>query len=99
MSRGDEETGSQELTLTWFYDDLSEDYLQFRREATPIEQEYQELRRLAAAARRELTAKPEEAELQAKVAYLEKRLRDLETKFPWLTREITLEYALWGVPH
>lgn len=99
MPQGDDDAGAQELTLTWFYDDLSEDYIQFRRQAAPVEQEYQELRQLLAATRRELTAKPGEAELQVKAAYLKKRLQELETKFPWLTREITLEYALWGVPH
>lgn len=89
----------KELTLTWFYDELPEEYRRFRQEAAPIEREYQELRQLLAAAREELARQPQDPEGQARVAYLEKRLRHLEARFPWLTREISLEYALWGVPH
>lgn len=92
-------TEEKDLSLTWFYDELPEEYRRFRREAAPVEREYQELRQLLAAARQALAHQADNPELQARVAYLEKRLRHLESKFPWLTSDIALEYALWGVPH
>ncbi len=93
------EKEDKDLTLTWFYDFLSEDYSRFRQEAARVEREYEELRRLLAAAQQELTAAPADPERRVRVTYLQKRLTDLEKKYPWLTRDIILEYALWGVPH
>lgn len=83
----------------WFFDELPEDFKAFRNEARALENEYLELRRLLWAAETDLKAEPENENLQAKVRYLQKRIKGLEEKAPWLTTELAKEYALWGVPH
>jgi hypothetical protein len=89
----------KDLTLTWFYDEIPEEYRQFRTSAQSLEQEYQELRQHLSETQRMLQAQPLDIELQARADYLQKRITDLEAKFPWLISEQFLEYALWGVPH
>jgi len=83
----------------WFFDDQSEDYRNFRKEALALEREYLELRQLLVAAADHLRAEPDNEHFQAKVKYLTKRTKDLEEKAPWLTSGLMLEYGLWGVPH
>lgn len=83
----------------WFYDDPPEDYKNFRKEAQVIEKEYLELRVLLKAAEDDLKAEPENENLQARVRYLTKRIKDLEEKAPWLVSGLMLEFALWGTPH
>ncbi|MFZ5450988.1 MAG: hypothetical protein ACOZF2_03805 [Thermodesulfobacteriota bacterium] len=85
--------------MMWFYDDQSEDYKIFRQESRALEREYLELRQHLHAAGKNLEAEPDNENLQAKVKYLTKRIKDLEKKAPWLTSGLLLEYALWGVPH
>jgi prefoldin subunit 5 len=85
--------------LMWFYDDLSEDYKNFRKEAQALEKEYLELRQLLGAAEASLNADPADENLQAKVRYLTKRIKDLEAKAPWLASGLMPEFALWGAPH
>jgi hypothetical protein len=85
--------------LMWFFDDQSEDYQNFRKEAQALEREYLELRQLLRAAEDNLKADPDDENFQAKVRYLTKRIKGLEEKAPWLASGLMLEYALWGVPH
>ncbi|MFZ5447918.1 MAG: hypothetical protein ACOZFS_04690 [Thermodesulfobacteriota bacterium] len=85
--------------LMWFFDELPEDYKNFRREAKGPEREYLELRNLLQVAEAKLHAEPGNEDLQAKVGYFKKRIKRLEEKFPWLASDLMLEYSLWGVPH
>jgi hypothetical protein len=85
--------------LMWFFDEPSEDYQNFRKEAQALEKEYLELRRLLQEAEKNLKAEPGNADLRVKVDYLAKRIKGLEEKFPWLASGLMLEYALWGTPH
>ncbi len=89
----------RDLTLTWFFDDLPQDYQDFRRAAQVVEREYAELRQLLQAAEAASRDDADHVELNARVAYLRKRLKGLEEKFPWLVSDQLLEFALWGVPH
>jgi hypothetical protein len=87
------------MSLHWFYDEIPEDYRNFRRLATPLEREYLELRvllRNAEAVRRD---DPDNEKLQAQVKYFRKRVAELEEKHPWIAEEIPHEIGLWGVPH
>jgi hypothetical protein len=87
------------LTLSWFYDEIPEEYREVRKYAQGVEQEYLELRQLLKETLDHLQTHDPSLELQSRAGYLKKRLAELEKKFPWLTAEQFLEYALWGVPH
>jgi hypothetical protein len=89
----------KDLTLTWFYDEIPEEYRQVRKYTQEVEQEYQELRQLLLKTQEKLQTRHTDVELQARARYLKKRITGLEEKFPWLISEQFLEYALWGVPH
>lgn len=89
----------KELTLTWFYDDIPEEFRQVRKFAQMVEQEYLELRQLLQEAEEGLGTQSADVELQARTKYLHKRVKGLEKNHPWLVAEQVLEYALWGVPH
>jgi hypothetical protein len=93
------EDDEKDLTLSWFYDDLPEEYRQVRKFVKGLEQEYLELRQLLKETQERLQTQTVDVELEARVKYLKKRITDLEKKFPWLISEQVLEYALWGVPH
>jgi len=85
--------------LMWFFDDPPEDYKKFRKEAQLIEQEYLEQRVLLRDAESDMRAEPQNENLQAKVKYLQKRIKSLEEKAPWLISGQLKECDLWGVPH
>jgi hypothetical protein len=89
----------KDLTLTWFYDEIPEEYRQVRKFVQVLEQEYLELRQLLEETEEKLQTRSTDAELQARTKYLNKRIAGLEKKFSWLVSEQFLEYALWGVPH
>ena len=93
------EDKDKDLTLTWFYDDIPEEFRQVRKNVQGLEEEYLELRRLLKETEERLHNQPTDVEMQARARYLTKRITDLEKKFPWLVAEQVLEYALWGVPH
>jgi (p)ppGpp synthase/HD superfamily hydrolase len=93
------EDDEKDLTLSWFYDDLPEEYRQVRKFVKGLEQEYLELRQLLKETQERLQNQLADAEIEARAKYLKKRIADLEKKFPWLISEQVLEYALWGVPH
>ncbi len=93
------EDKEKDLTVTWFYDEIPEEYREFRKFAQALEQEYQELRQLLAETEVGLKTQNTAPELRVRARYLKKRIHGLEKKFPWLISEQLLEYALWGVPH
>jgi tRNA A37 N6-isopentenylltransferase MiaA len=87
------------MSLMWFYDEVPEEYRQFRQEAQHLEKEHLETRtalRDAQAARR---ADPENPALQVRVTELETKLADLDKRAPWISQGSQLEMLLWGVPH
>lgn len=46
-----------------------------------------------------LRAEPDNADLKARLVYLDKRVKDLEKQAVWLTGDRPMEYDLWGSPH
>lgn len=94
-----DEKEEKDLTLSWFYDDLPEEYRQVRKFTQGLEQEYLELRQLLKGTQERLETQMTDIELQARAKYLNKRISDMEKKFPWLVAEQVLEHSLWGVPH
>ncbi|MBM4284176.1 MAG: hypothetical protein FJ128_02850 [Deltaproteobacteria bacterium] len=85
----------------WFYDEAGEmaEYRLVKQKVQAVEREYLELRVVHREASQALTENPEDPNLQAKVRYLEKRLRHLEEHNPWLTWETPVEVALFSPPH
>ena len=85
----------------WFYDDAGEmaEYQSVKKRVDAVEREYLELRDVMREARQALAANPGDAFQQARIAYLEKRIRHLEEKNPWLTWETPVEVALFSPPH
>jgi hypothetical protein len=85
----------------WLYDDVREmeDFQTFQREVRGLEREYLEIRLLLRDAEEELRADPNSEYLGAKVRYLKKRQRDLESRGPRLAADHPLEIALWAPPH
>jgi hypothetical protein len=87
------------MSLHWFFDDLPEEYLEFRKEATRIEEEHLKLRVALRDAEAALRTEPGNAGLQTRVKELQKKLEELEKQAPWLTSDRFKEFDLWGVPH
>ena len=85
----------------WLYDDAEEmeELQMYQREVRRLESEYLEIRVLLRDAEEELRADPASEYLNAKVKYLQKRLRDLESQPPRLAADHPLEIALWAPPH
>jgi hypothetical protein len=85
----------------WLYDDVKEmeDFQIFQREVRCLEREYLEIRILLRDAEEALRADPDSDYLRAKVRYLGKRQRDLESRGPRLAADHPLEIALWAPPH
>jgi len=85
----------------WFFDDADEllEYQMFRRKDQPLENVHLELRLALQQADAALKDDPENQELQARAAGLQKRLKELEEQHPWLTFDYPLEYLLFGPPH
>ena len=85
----------------WFYDDAGEmaEYLSVKKQVKAVEREYLELRGVLRDARQALVATPDDAHEQARVKYLEKRLKHLEEKNPWLLWDTPIEVALFSPPH
>ncbi len=82
----------------WLYDDVREmeDFQNYQREVRQLEGEYLEIRVVLRDAERELRIDPESEYLQAKVKYLRKRLRHLESQAPRLAADHPLEISLWA---
>jgi len=87
------------MSLMWFYDDVPEEYQNFRQEAQRLEKEHLETRTALRDAQAELRADPKNPQLQARMTELETKLADLDKRAPWISQGIPLEILLWGVPH
>jgi hypothetical protein len=83
----------------WFYDEVDEQWHNFRRDSREIEKEYSELRVALRDSEMGLRSRPTDEYLQARVKYLRKRVEDLEKQAPWISAEVPVEVLLWGVPH
>jgi hypothetical protein len=85
----------------WLYDDAREmeDFQLYQQEVRRLEREYLEIRVLLRDAEEEFRADPDSEYLKAKVKYLQKRLKDLESQGPRLAADHPLEIALWAPPH
>jgi hypothetical protein len=87
------------MDLMWFYDEVPEEYQDFRQKAQVLEKEHLEIRTALQEARAALRADPENPSLKTRVAELEAKLTDLDKRAPWISQGIPLEVLLWGVPH
>ena len=85
----------------WFYDESKEmeEYQRLQKQVRAVEGEYLELRVVLRDAQEKLRAEPDSQEFQVKVQYLEKRIKDLEEKNPWLSWDTPIEVALFSPPH
>lgn len=85
----------------WLYDDAREmeDFQLYQQEVRQLEREYLEIRILLRDAEEDFRADPDSEYLQAKVKYLQKRVKDLESQGPRLAADHPLEISLWAPPH
>jgi len=85
----------------WFFDEAKEmeEFQNLEKQIRIVEKEYLELRVVLREAQEALRADPQSEEFQVRVRYLEKRLKDLEKKYPWLLMDTPIELALFAPPH
>jgi hypothetical protein len=85
----------------WLYDDAGEmeEFQTYQKEVRRLEREYLEIRVLLRDAEEDFRADPDSEYLAAKVKYLKKRLKDLESEAPRFAADHPLEIALWAPPH
>ena len=85
----------------WLYDDCKEmqEFQTLRKEVRRLEREYLDLRIQLRDTEVDLRSDPDNEYLNAKVTYLNKRLRDIEKKGPRLAADYPLEISLFGPPH
>ena len=85
----------------WLYDDCNEmqEFQTLRKEVRRLEREYLDLRIQLRYTEVDLRSDPDNEYLNAKVTYLNKRLRDIEKKGPRLAADYPLEISLFGPPH
>lgn len=85
----------------WLYDDAREmeEFQLYQQEVRQLEREYLEIRVLLRDAEEDFRADPNSEYLQAKVKYLQKRVKDLESQGPRLAADHPLEISLWAPPH
>ncbi len=80
--------------VDWLLDRLSN----FHKEYQHVEREYLELRILLRDAEAALRAEPEDGDMSVRVYYLQRRLEDLEGKYPWIASGKPPEIAFWVPP-
>jgi len=85
----------------WFYDDAKEleEYRAVQEEIRRLEREYLELRVVLKEAEAGLRENPEDENLQAKVKYYQKRVRDMEAMNPRFAADSPIEMSLFFPPH
>jgi hypothetical protein len=80
--------------VDWLLERLSS----FHKEHQHVEREYLELRILLRDAEAALRAEPEDGDLPVRVYYLQRRLEELEGKYPWIASGKPPEIAFWIPP-
>ncbi|MCG6944888.1 MAG: hypothetical protein LJE87_06030 [Deltaproteobacteria bacterium] len=85
----------------WLYDDVREmeEFQNYQKEVRLIEREYLEIRILLRGAEEDYKKESDSEYLVAKVKYLQKRLKDLESKAARLAADHPLEISLFAPPH
>ena len=85
----------------WLYDDAREmeEFQNYQKEVRRVEREYLEIRVLLRDAQADYRADPASEYLEAKVKYLQKRLKDLEGQAARLAADHPLEISLFAPPH
>jgi len=85
----------------WLYDEMREmeDFRLYQKEVRRLEREYLEIRVLLRDAEEDYRKDPDSEYLKAKVRYLEKRQKDLESQAARLAADHPLEIALFAPPH
>ena len=87
------------MDLMWFYDEVPEEYRDFRQQAQALEKEHLETRTALKEAQAAQKGDPENPSLKTRVTELEAKLADLDKRAPWISQGLPLEMLLWGVPH
>ena len=85
----------------WLYDEMNEmeDYQNYQKEVRLLEREYLEIRILLRDAEADYRKEPESKYLEAKVKYLQKRQKGLESQAARLAADHPLEISLFAPPH
>lgn len=85
----------------WFFDEAGEmeEYQRVKDKFSSLEKEYLELRVMLQNNQAALRADPQNERFQAQVRHLEKRIKNIEEQYPWLTWETPVEVALFTPPH
>ncbi len=85
----------------WFYDEgrEMEEYQSVKKHVRALEKEYLELREVLRDAQKALKTDPHSELQQARIKHLEKRIKLLEEKNPWLLWDMPIEAALFSPPH
>ena len=85
----------------WLYDDAREleEFQTYQKEVRRLEREYLEIRVLLRDAEADYRGDPDSEYLAAKVKYLQKRLKDLESQAARLAADHPLEISLFAPPH
>jgi hypothetical protein len=85
----------------WLYDDAREmeEFQNYQKEVRRIEREYLEIRILLRDAEEDFRKDPGSEYLEAKVKYLQKRLKELESQAARLAADHPLEISLFAPPH
>jgi len=85
----------------WLYDELREmeDFQLYQKEVRRLEREYLEIRILLRDAEQDYGKDPDSEYLKAKVNYLRKRQKDLESQEARLAADHPLEISLFAPPH
>ena len=85
----------------WLYDDAREleEFQNYQKEVRRLEKEYLEIRILLRDAEVDYRKEPDSEYLEAKVKYLKKRQKDLESQAARLAADHPLEISLFAPPH
>jgi hypothetical protein len=85
----------------WLYDDAREleEFQNYQKEVRRLEREYLEIRVLLRDAEADYREDPDSEYLKAKVKYLKKRQKDLESQAARLAADHPLEISLFAPPH
>jgi len=74
-------------------------YDEFCRKKKTIEEAYLKLRTERRDVEAALRAEPDKVELKERLEDINRRLKELEKKAPWLTSDVPVEMTLWGTTH